>query len=118
MRIYGTARKMPGGLLLGAGVNTLIPEALEIGGFTTALFKTGVADAWPSRRLHMLREGRRAVSCKHSPCRVGDFRFLHISGAPPFNHEESLPGDTGGTPKKIRPGNPGSGRRRRENDPG
>lgn len=46
MKILKTVKKVPGGLmiiplLLGALVNTLFPEALEIGGFTTNLFKTG-----------------------------------------------------------------------------
>jgi 2-keto-3-deoxygluconate permease (TC 2.A.10.1.1) len=46
MKILKTVKKLPGGLmiiplLLGALVNTLFPEALEIGGFTTNLFKTG-----------------------------------------------------------------------------
>lgn len=46
MKILKTIQKVPGGmmvvpLLLGATVNTLIPQALQIGGFTTALFKDG-----------------------------------------------------------------------------
>lgn len=46
MKIYETAQKIPGGvmvapLLLGALINTFIPDALTIGSFTTALFKTG-----------------------------------------------------------------------------
>lgn len=46
MKILKTVRKIPGGLmivplLLGALINTLFPRALEIGGFTTHLFKTG-----------------------------------------------------------------------------
>lgn len=46
MNILGTLKKIPGGLmivpmLLGAFVNTFFPQALEIGGFTTQLFKTG-----------------------------------------------------------------------------
>lgn len=44
MKILKSIQKVPGGLmviplLLGATINTLAPEALEIGGFTTALFK-------------------------------------------------------------------------------
>lgn len=44
MKILATVKKIPGGLmvvplLLGATVNTFFPQALEIGGFTTALFK-------------------------------------------------------------------------------
>lgn len=46
MNILGTIKKIPGGLmivpmLLGAFINTFFPQALEIGGFTTQLFKTG-----------------------------------------------------------------------------
>ena len=46
MDILKTVKKVPGGLmiiplLLGALVNTLFPQVLEIGGFTTNLFKTG-----------------------------------------------------------------------------
>jgi 2-keto-3-deoxygluconate permease len=46
MRIKDTIDKIPGGLmiiplLLGAIINTLFPQALMIGGFTTALFKQG-----------------------------------------------------------------------------
>ncbi|MGI6070350.1 MAG: 2-keto-3-deoxygluconate permease [Blautia sp.] len=44
MKILKTVQKVPGGLmvvplLLGATLNTLAPDALTIGGFTTALFK-------------------------------------------------------------------------------
>ena len=43
--IFATMEKIPAGLLvpliLGAVVSTLAPEALEIGSFTTALFKNG-----------------------------------------------------------------------------
>ncbi|TVR31943.1 MAG: 2-keto-3-deoxygluconate permease [Spirochaetaceae bacterium] len=46
MKIYRAITKFPGGLmviplLLGAAFNTFWPQALEIGGFTTALFKNG-----------------------------------------------------------------------------
>lgn len=45
MRILKTIQKVPGGLmvvplLLGAAINTFAPQALGIGGFTTALFKS------------------------------------------------------------------------------
>ncbi|HEY4543372.1 MAG TPA: 2-keto-3-deoxygluconate permease [Tissierellaceae bacterium] len=46
MKILKTVKKVPGGLmviplLLGATINTFFPEALEIGGFTSDLFKKG-----------------------------------------------------------------------------
>jgi len=46
MKILKTVQKIPGGLmivplLLAVTINTFAPQALEIGGFTTALFKTG-----------------------------------------------------------------------------
>lgn len=46
MQIKKTIDKIPGGLmviplLLGAIINTFFPKALEIGGFTTAMFKQG-----------------------------------------------------------------------------
>lgn len=48
MKICATMKKFPGGmmvipLLVGCLVNTFIPQCLEIGGFTTALFKGGQA---------------------------------------------------------------------------
>lgn len=44
MKILKTVKKVPGGLmviplLIGAAINTLAPQLLEIGGFTTALFR-------------------------------------------------------------------------------
>ncbi len=46
MKIMKTIQKVPGGmmvvpLLLGAVLNTIAPDSLQIGGFTTALFKNG-----------------------------------------------------------------------------
>jgi len=46
MKICATMKKFPGGmmvipLLIGCAVNTFVPQCLEIGGFTTALFKSG-----------------------------------------------------------------------------
>jgi len=46
MRLLKIVKRVPGGLmviplLLGATINTLFPQALEIGGFTTHLWKTG-----------------------------------------------------------------------------
>lgn len=48
MKICATMKKFPGGmmvipLVIGCLVNTFIPQCLEIGGFTTALFKSGQA---------------------------------------------------------------------------
>lgn len=48
MKICATMKKFPGGmmvipLLLGCLINTFIPQVLEIGGFTTGLFKSGTA---------------------------------------------------------------------------
>lgn len=48
MQILKTVRRVPGGLmivplLLGALVNTLFPQAIQIGGFTEAMFKTGAS---------------------------------------------------------------------------
>ena len=45
MKILKSVQKVPGGLmviplLIGATLNTFVPSALEIGGFTTALFKS------------------------------------------------------------------------------
>ena len=46
MKICATMKKFPGGmmvipLLIGCAVNTFVPQCMEIGGFTTALFKSG-----------------------------------------------------------------------------
>lgn len=48
MKLKQGIEKIPGGmmvvpLVLGATINTFFPEALQIGGFTTALFKNGAA---------------------------------------------------------------------------
>lgn len=48
LKIKQSIEKIPGGmmvvpLVLGALTNTFFPELLEIGGFTTALFKNGAA---------------------------------------------------------------------------
>ncbi len=48
MNIKGKIEKIPGGmmvipLILGAFINTFFPQVLEIGGFTTALFKNGAS---------------------------------------------------------------------------
>jgi len=48
MQILKVVKKVPGGLmiiplLLGALMNTLFPQVLAIGGFTTAMFKTGAS---------------------------------------------------------------------------
>ncbi|MDY5649169.1 MAG: 2-keto-3-deoxygluconate permease [Lachnospiraceae bacterium] len=48
MKIVKTMKKFPGGmmvipLIIGCLINTFIPQVLQIGGFTTALFKSGQA---------------------------------------------------------------------------
>lgn len=59
MKILKTIERIPGGLmvvplLLGAIINTFFPQALQIGGFTTALFKQG---AMPLIGLFLLCNG-------------------------------------------------------------
>ena len=54
LQTFETFAKFPGGmmvipLLIGCLVNTFIPQCLEIGGFTTALFKSGQAIFSPQR---------------------------------------------------------------------
>jgi 2-keto-3-deoxygluconate permease len=46
MKLKANVERIPGGmmvvpLILAAPINTLFPQALAIGGFTTALFKNG-----------------------------------------------------------------------------
>jgi len=59
VKILRAINRVPGGLmvvplLLGATINTFFPQILEIGGFTTALFKQG---AMPLIALFLLCNG-------------------------------------------------------------